>query len=72
MTTYPNPVVDVLQINSEVKIFQYQLISIQGAILKEGTPNQNSIDLSQVSPGIYFLQLTDENGQTKMQRIVKK
>lgn len=72
MTTYPNPVVDVLQINSEVKIFQYQLISIQGAILREGTPNQNSIDLSQVSPGIYFLQLTDENGQTKMQRIVKK
>lgn len=72
LTTYPNPVVDVLQINSDAKVLQYQLISIQGAILKEGIPNQNSIDLGQVSSGVYFLQLTDENGQTKMQRIVKK
>ncbi len=72
LSTYPNPVVDILQINSDAKVLQYQLISIQGALLKEGAPNQNSVDLSQVAPGIYFLQLTDENGQTKMQRIVKK
>lgn len=72
ITTYPNPVVDVLQINSDAKILQYQLISIQGALLKKGVLNQNSIDLSELTSGIYFIQMTDENGQTKMQRIVKK
>lgn len=72
ITTYPNPVVDVLQINSDAKILQYQLISIQGALLKKGVLNQNSIDLSELTSGIYFIQMTDENGRTEMQRIVKK
>ncbi|MFN8274126.1 MAG: starch-binding protein [Flavobacteriaceae bacterium] len=72
ITTYPNPVVDILQIQSETKVLQYKIVSMQGAVLKEGKPNENSIDLSPLVSGIYFIQMTDENGQTKMQRIVKK
>lgn len=72
ITTYPNPVVDVLQIQSETKVLQYKIVSMQGAVLKEGKPNENNIDLSPLVSGIYFIQMTDENGQNKMQRIVKK
>ena len=47
-------------------------MNIQGAVLKEGKPIENSIDVSNLSSGLYFLQMRLENGSEQIQRIVKK
>ncbi|PWA06857.1 starch-binding protein [Flavobacterium psychrotolerans] len=69
---HPNPVIDILKISSESVISNYKIISIQGVILKEGKPIENSIDVSNLSTGIYFLQIKFENGVEKTQRFIKK
>lgn len=72
LVVYPNPVTDILQISSESTIYNYKIMNIQGAVLKEGTPNENTIDCSNLSSGLYFLQVKFADGLEQIQRIVKK
>ena len=69
---YPNPVSDILQISSETSIDNYKIMNIQGAVLKEGKPIENTIDVSNLSSGLYFLQMKLEDGDEQIQRIIKK
>lgn len=69
---YPNPVSDILQISSESSIHNYKIMNIQGAVLKEGNPIENTIDVSNLSSGLYFLQMKLENGDEQIQRVIKK
>ena len=69
---YPNPVNDILQISSEYSINDYKIMNIQGAVLKEGKPIENVIDVSYLSSGLYFLHLKLENGEEQIERVIKK
>jgi hypothetical protein len=69
---YPNPVIDILQIGSESEIYSYKILNIQGSTLKEGQPNENAIDMSEFTAGLYFLQLKDKNGAEIIRRVLKK
>jgi hypothetical protein len=69
---YPNPVSDILQISSETSIDNYKIMNIQGALLKEGKPIENTIDVSNLSSGLYFLQMKLEDGDEQIQRVIKK
>ena len=72
LVVYPNPVSDILQMSSESTIDTYKIMNIQGAELKEGKPIENTIDVSNLSSGLYFLQVKFRNGYEQIQRIVKK
>ena len=72
LVVYPNPVSDILQMSSESTIDTYKIMNIQGAVLKEGKPIENTIDVSNLSSGLYFLQVKFGNGYEQIQRIVKK
>ena len=69
---YPNPVEDFFQISSESKILKYSIINIQGSVVIEGNGIKNAIDVRNLKSGLYFLQLTFENGQDEVRRIIKK
>ncbi|PWA06858.1 starch-binding protein [Flavobacterium psychrotolerans] len=69
---YPNPVTDVLKINSESTIEDYKIMSVQGTVIKEGKPVENSIDFHDFSTGLYFLQMKFEDGNEQIQQIIKK
>jgi hypothetical protein len=69
---YPNPVIDILQIGSVSEIYSYKILNIQGSTLKEGQPNENAIDMSEFTTGLYFLQLKDKNGAEVIRRVLKK
>jgi len=70
LKAYPNPVVNVLIIESEKLDLSYRLIDIQGTILENGSINSSSyeLDLSPLPSGIYFLWV-DEN---QTHKIIKK
>jgi hypothetical protein len=69
---YPNPVSYVLQITADSKVSNYRITSVLGAIVKEGKSNDNSIDVSDLSNGLYYVQLRFENGEEHIQKIIKK
>lgn len=57
---YPNPVNDILQIKLQSTDINIQLYSVSGRLLKE-IRNVKTIDLSNLSAGVYFLKMTSEN-----------
>jgi hypothetical protein len=69
---YPNPMKEVLYIES--KAGTYELISITGTQLMEGTiPNgSQKLVLNNLPAGTYILKLRDNRGQVNTQRIVKQ
>ncbi len=63
---YPNPTSNQLTINSELKINEITIIDIAGKSIKTPKPTTNTINVSNLSSGIYFIKLiTDEGTITK-------
>ncbi len=63
LTVYPNPTADQLTIKIEAKeITSIRIINITGETLKTVFSNKNTIDVSDLIKGIYFLQIKTEEG----------
>jgi hypothetical protein len=72
ITTSPNPATKQVHIESPIKIEQYKLTNTNGATMQSGVLDaSNNIDVSQLPPGIYFLQLQLENGQMVVKKLVR-
>lgn len=75
ITIYPNPAKNKLTINSkEWALEKIEVYSILGSHVLERTgldPN-SSIDVSFLKPGIYFAQITIENGNKHMYQFIKE
>lgn len=51
----------------------YRIISIDGKVFKDWTkPNQTLINTTEISKGIYFLQIVQERGSLKSMKIIKE
>lgn len=70
---FPNPVLDIININSSQNISSIQIYSISGAPIKTIEVNNNvaQLDLNDLNSGIYFLKNNTE-GNTKIYKIIKK
>ena len=71
---YPNPMIDVLQIENKDNTYQATSIRIFDMSGKEkiNTTQFNKIDVSHLSKGIYILQLQLQNGNSVQQLLLKK
>jgi predicted outer membrane repeat protein len=60
---YPNPTVNKLTIEyGNLNINNISILNISGEIVRKTTVNTNIIDVSNLTKGIYFLQIYTENG----------
>ncbi len=64
---YPNPVKDIVYFGNDVQTENYKVLSVTGALIREEKATKNSMDLSNLKPGLYFL-ATDKS----VAKIVKK
>lgn len=72
ITTTPNPATTQVYIESPIKIERYTLTNTNGTTVQSGVLDaSNSIDVSELPPGLYFLQLQLENGQTVTKKLVR-
>ncbi len=74
---YPNPVKNDLLLNSNKKSgnLKIHIFNIVGKLLSNKTSNfkiQESIDVSNLSNGIYFLNIKDENGNIEVKKFIKE
>lgn len=72
---YPNPLSpsQKLFVKSEQTIEQVNLYSVDGALLRNWiAPNGEGLDIQGIAPGLYFIHLKDEDGNTSTQRLMIK
>jgi len=66
---YPNPTSSNIRIQSDIPFQKVELISPSGEVKNKGISKQ--INLSESRAGIYFIRITDLNGQIYLQKLVK-
>ena len=72
VTIYPNPVNDILLIDSKHIINELNLINVQGQTIKSiKSSNITKIDFSNIKRGVYFLIINFENGNSITKKIIK-
>lgn len=69
---YPNPIKDIVWMESEKTLNEISLYDLMGQELKNLKPNKSNvnIDLSSLSPGFYFIKVTTDN-DTGIYKIIK-
>lgn len=70
LKAYPNPVVDILILETDEGDHIFQVISIQGEIILNGliTSDKQEIDFTNLSPGVYILSVD----QKQTHKIIKQ
>ncbi len=73
LSVYPNPVVDVLNIDSDSKVSGVTVYDLTGKAVSSHTmaAQKNQINLSKLSPGVYVVTVQTEAG-SKTVKILKK
>lgn len=77
LSTYPNPVTDILILKVENQIWEdlnYQMYGIEGKIYMSDklSDSETNIDMSNLAPGIYFLRVNMEKEDVRTFKIIKK
>ena len=77
ISIYPNPVKEKLILNSSSKTgnLNFKIFNIEGKILitkSLGFEKETFVDVSQLSKGIYFLNIEDKNGNKTIKKFIKE
>ena len=66
---YPNPANDFISVKSNENIESLEILSLEGRKIKSA--NASTIDISNLSTGIYLLQVKTEEGKTGIKKVIK-
>lgn len=70
LMVYPNPATGLVQIQFSHDVEELRLINTNGQTVLTQMSEMNSINVSALEEGLYFLQVTDGSGRTATERIV--
>ncbi len=59
---FPNPATSVLHVKSEARVKEYKIYNVTGTVATEGKFSE-SIDVSGLIPGFYFVKFTTDKGE---------
>jgi len=68
---YPNPASDILNISGISEATDYEIYNVLGQKAGEGKVSDHKVNLSNLSEGIYFIQLKDRNDTIRLKFIKK-
>ena len=73
LSIYPNPATDVLMVSNDNNIDRVQMVNIFGSVVLDQTMQSNlgKLDVSAMSPGIYFVTVSANNQQVVRKITVK-
>ena len=77
VSTYPNPTTDVINIynSNNLRLSKYELRDIKGGLMKSGSLKNiqdQRINVSDLSAGVYFLNMNTEDNSTVTKKIIKQ
>lgn len=68
---YPNPATDVLNISSDNEILNAEILNIDGQLVKTISGNYRNVGISELSNGLYFVNVYTANGKVT-HKFIKK
>ncbi len=72
VAVFPNPSTGIFNITSNVLNLEYALVNIQGQAIEEGSVLNNKVDFSKRTSGIYFLRLSNNTGESFVEKLIIK
>lgn len=74
VNAYPNPVDDILTIRSQEAFNMVRILNLSGQVVSQAATQSQQIEVNVATlpQGVYLLQVTFENGESAMTKIVKK
>ncbi|SMC32289.1 T9SS type A sorting domain-containing protein [Moheibacter sediminis] len=73
LTFYPNPVKDILNLNSKSQIQKVSVYNLAGQqVMSKVNLSNAQLDVTSLSPGVYVFRVTLEGGQLETFKIIKK
>jgi len=69
---FPNPAKDIIRIKTNRQITQVEIIDATGKLVSLTKGPSQAINVSSLNKGIYFMKLTDSNGQLKTKSFQKQ
>lgn len=70
LSIHPNPTTNEVTITTTVTLDYYEIIDVQGKVVKRDRLEQNSIDMSELENGIYLIKV-HSNDNSAIKKIVK-
>lgn len=70
VSIYPNPAQDYINISEDY--ISAKIYNINGSLVMDVLQNQTQIDVSNLSSGVYFIQMNTIDGHVKQSKFVKK
>jgi len=67
LSVYPNPATDTIHISAKVALSSLALYNVYGKLILKKENNTNSLDVSRLNSGVYFLEVS-----TNAEKVVKK
>ncbi len=64
--TYPNPADQYLKVQNEFKEFDFSIYTADGMMIRTGHATNDTIDVSRLHPGLYFLLMQGDGGQKQL------
>lgn len=71
ISIYPNPAIDILRIESNVKLLGIRIFDNLGRTQLTNTGSDNQMNVSSLKAGLYYLQLETVSGQKQTHKIIK-
>jgi hypothetical protein len=68
---YPNPCKDILKIKSEIPFVKFHIVNLLGQIVLSSEDLQTNVDVSQLSHGIYTIEVLGSNGMKSLKSFFK-
>jgi hypothetical protein len=67
---YPQPARGMVYLQSQNNLTRYEIYSIQGQNIQAGEIHNDSVDISKLANGLYFIKVGNQNGQTKVMKLL--
>ena len=73
LIVYPNPTATKIFVTNRFINCSYEITSITGTIVKKGTIKTNSIDLSKLNTGVFFIKIVEtDSDKIRVAKIIKE
>ena len=67
---YPQPASGVVHLQSQNPLSRYEIYDIQGKSVQQGQVEQNQIDISRLSTGLYIIKVISDDHKTQVLKLV--
>jgi uncharacterized repeat protein (TIGR01451 family) len=71
ISIYPNPFLDSINVEGNIRNANYRIYSVEGKFIQKGSLSTNEIKIMEIPTGLYFLEIIDEH-IVKIFKILKR